>query len=335
MIDPRFFKNKGPISVKEIAEHTKSEIIGNSSVLINNIATLATAKAGDITFLENKKYISDFKSTKESVCIFRPEANTYAPENVALLVNNNPYYAYAEVTHLFFGSSEQTSTLATSAAIHATAKIANASVGEFTVIFENAEIGNNCMIGNNCFIGKGVIIGDNTVIRDNATISHSIIGKNCLLYPGVRIGQDGFGFAPSPTSIKKVLQLGRVIIEDDVEIGANSTIDRGAIGDTVVGAGTKIDNLVQIGHNVKIGKNCFIVSQTGIAGSTEVGNNVMLGGQTGIACHIKIGDNTMIAAQSGVMSDVESKSILGGCPALPIKQWHRITSILKKMSQKN
>jgi UDP-3-O-[3-hydroxymyristoyl] glucosamine N-acyltransferase len=333
--DSRFFKNNGPFSIKEIAAEIDAEVIGNESVLIKDLATLSAAGPGCLAFLANKKYVSEFKVTKASACICSKDATQFAPPGITLLVSDNPYYAYALVTHLFYAESQRGSKIAKSAIIPNSANIKDCSVGEFTVIGENVEIGSGCFVGNNVNIGDGVVIGDGTIIKDGVTITNAIIGSRCLIYSGARIGQDGFGFAPSLCGIKKVLQLGRVIIEDNVEIGANSTIDRGAIEDTIIGSGTKIDNLVQIGHNVKIGKNCFIVAQVGIAGSTEVGNGVMIGGQAGLSGHIKIGDGSMISGQSGVISDLEKKSIVGGLPALPVKQWHRMTAILKKMAQKN
>ncbi len=312
MSDPRFFLNKGPFTAKQIAERTNSQVIGNEAVLVHNIATLSAAKNGDISFFSNKKYVSDLRNTRASVCICSKEFVETAPEGCILIVNDNPYYAYAEVTHMFFDSAIPKHFIADSSKVNASVKIKDATVGEFSIIAEGAEIGSNVTIGNNVSIGEGVVIGEGTVIKDNVTITHAIIGKNCLIYTGSRIGQDGFGFAPSANGIKKVLQLGRVIIEDNVEVGANTTIDRGAIEDTLIGAGTKIDNLVQIGHNVHVGKNCFIVAQAAIAGSCEIGDHVMIGGQVGIAGHLKVGNNVMIAGQSGVISDIEAKSVVGG-----------------------
>ena len=195
-------------------------------------------------------------------------------------------------------------------------------------------IGSNCLIGANTVILSGVVIGDNTIIDPNCTIAYSIIGSNVKIHNGVRIGQDGFGFAQNENVNLKMPQLGRVLIKDNVEIGSNCSIDRGTGPDTIIGEGTKLDNLVQIGHNAVLGKNCILVAQSGISGSTQIGNNVIIGGQVGIAGHLKIGNNVRIAAKSGVMKNIEDGMTVGGIPSVPIKDWHRQTIILKQLTKR-
>ncbi len=335
MPNQRFFKKAGSFPIKELAKIGNCTIAGDETLVLQDIATLEGAKTGDVGFLSNPKYVSAFQQSKASVCILEERFAKSAPDGMTLLISTNPYQSYALIAAAFYPPKtlsyfkSPSATISPSASVHESAYIA-----ENVVISEGAEIGANCYIGANTFIDSGVKVGDNTQIRPNCTIAYSVIGKNCIIHAGVRIGQDGFGFAPDAQGITKVEQLGTVVIGSNVEIGANTCIDRGAIEDTVIGDGTKIDNLVQIGHNVKIGKNCFIVSQVGVAGSATVGNGVMVGGQVGIAGHINIGDRTMIAAQSGIMSDVEPGSVLGGSPALPLKQWLRITAFLKKQTDK-
>ena len=204
-------------------------------------------------------------------------------------------------------------------------------MGACAHISEDVIIGEGCYIGENTYIGAGVKLGNECFIANNCSISYAVIGNNLVLHPGARIGQDGFGFAPSNSGITKVPQLGRVVIGNFVEIGANTCIDRGAIDDTIIGDHTKIDNLVQIGHNVNIGSHCIIVAQTGIAGSSHIGDGTMLGGQTGISGHVTVGKKVVLAAQGGIISDVADGEVLGGTPAVPIRQWHKQTIILKKL----
>ncbi len=335
MPNQRFFKKERLFSVKELAKSANCNVVGDDKITIHNIATLDGAKENEISFLSNAKYVGAFQKSKAAACIVEERFVSLAPKGMTLLVSKNPYQSYAIIAAEFYPPRKFMASKAPSAVISPFAVVhESAHVAENVVIGSDVEIGENCVIGANTVIDLGVKIGKNTQVRSNCTLAYCEIGESSIIHSGARIGQDGFGFAPDAQGITKVEQLGTVIIGNNVEIGANTCIDRGAIEDTVIGDGTKIDNLVQIGHNVKIGKNCFIVSQVGVAGSTTVGNGVMLGGQVGIAGHISIGDRTMIAAQSGIMSDVEPGSVLGGSPALPLKQWLRITAFLKKQTDK-
>lgn len=334
MPDSKFFKKTREYKVRELADVTDCEIIGNPELLIYNIATLKSATKQDISFLNNDKYIDMFKSSQAGACIAKKEDVAIAPHSMTLLITDKPYAAWARVISKFYPDQEFAHTISEQAIIDKSAIISpTCSIAAGAIIGGYAEIGHNCQIGHNVYIGDGVIVGENTYIGSNASLQYSIIGKDCIIHPGVRIGQDGFGIAGVKHKLIKVKQLGRVLIGNNVEIGANTCIDRGALEDTTIGDNTKIDNLVQIAHNVVIGKNCIIVAQVGIAGSTQIEDGVIFGGQSGVAGHIKIGGGAMIAAQSGVIQDVDANAVVGGTPAVDIKQWHRQTIMLKKMAQ--
>lgn len=265
----------------------------------------------------------------------RPEMAAQAPTGTVFLVTKNPYRSYALAAQAFYPDPAVVEFRAPSAIVDPSAVIgAGCHIGPGVLIGPNAKLGDGCQIGPNVVIAKGVEIGAGTHVGAGAYLTHCIIGRGVRLYPGVVIGRPGFGFAMDPTGFVSVPQLGRVIVGDGVEIGANSTIDRGAGPDTVIGAGTRIDNLVQIGHNVKIGRMCVIVAQTGISGSTELGDGVVSAGQSGIAGHLKIGSGARIAAQSGIMRDIEPGAEVMGTPAVPIRQFMRQAALMSKMAGK-
>lgn len=322
MADPRFFENAGPFAASKLAELIGGEVVGGSpGALFDDVAALKLAGPGTVSFLDNPKYVDDFRSTKAGACIIHPDRTGDAPAGCILLTCSDPYRAYAKVAAAFYPESIGDPEVSASAIIHASAR-----VGEGCVIHPGAVIGSGAVIGPHCSIGantvieSGVEIGAGCQIAANVTISHAIIGNRVRLLPGVRIGQDGFGYAMGPAGHLRVPQLGRVLIEDGVEIGSNTCVDRGAGPDTVIGAGTIIDNLVQIAHNVVIGQGCVIVSHVGISGSTELGRGVVLAGQVGIAGHLKIGDGARVAAQSGVMHDIPAGEEWFGSPAQPKKE---------------
>jgi UDP-3-O-[3-hydroxymyristoyl] glucosamine N-acyltransferase len=332
MPDSRFFTRSPSIKLKQIAERLKAELVGDEDAEINDINTLEAASFGEISFFSNPKYVEALKNTRASACILAEKDIPLAPSNMGLIIVADPYLAYAEVADMFYPDKQRANLMSVDAHISETATIgANCHIEAGAYIGEHAVIGKGCYIGANAHIGNGVSIGEESEIYPNAVIQYALLGNNVIIHPGVKIGQDGFGFAAHKYGIKKVKQLGRVIVSDFVEIGANSTIDRGAIEDTIIGPHTKIDNLVQIGHNVEIGANCIIVAQVGIAGSTKVGNGVVIGGQVGVIGHINIGNGAKIAAASAVMRDVEPGATLGGIPAQNISKWHRQVAMLKKM----
>lgn len=258
------------------------------------------------------------------------------PPGMALLISKEPYKAYALAAQAFYPAAEVKPGRALSAIIDSTAVVPeDCEIGPNVVIEGGVRLGRRCRVGANTVIAAGVAIGDDCRIGANVTLSHCLIGSRVVLHPGVRIGQDGFGFAPDPKTPIKVPQLGRVVIGDDVDIGANTTIDRGSAHDTVVGPGSMIDNLVQIGHNVVLGRCCILAGQVGISGSTRLGDFVMVGGQGGLAGHLHIGTGARIAAKSGVMRDVPAGETVCGSPAVPLSQFMRQTAVLQRLAKKN
>ncbi|MHA1597772.1 MAG: UDP-3-O-(3-hydroxymyristoyl)glucosamine N-acyltransferase [Alphaproteobacteria bacterium] len=334
MTDPRFYSVAGPFTLNELADVAGAEIAegGKRDAIFHNVAPLNAASADDVGFLDNKKYIGDFSSSKAGAVIVHPKNAKHAPAGMNLLLSDQPYHGYARIAQAFHPDRTAESQTAATARIHETAKIGEGcQIDDGAVIGAGAEIGNQCVIGANTVICEGVVIGDGCRIGPSVTLQCCLIGNAVIVHSGVCIGQDGFGFAMGPQGHLKVPQLGRVVIGDDVEIGANTTIDRGTGPDTEIGAGTKIDNLVQIGHNVKLGRGCIVVSQVGISGSCTFGDFVAVGGQTGFAGHLSIGDGAQIAAQSGVMRDIESASKVGGSPAKPFKEWMRGIAMIDKL----
>jgi UDP-3-O-[3-hydroxymyristoyl] glucosamine N-acyltransferase len=337
MADPKFHKRSTPQSLKILADHVGAELHGDSGeLIIQDVAPLDQAGEQDISFLDNIKYKKDFSKTKASACIVSQKMIEHAPKGCALLVSNNPYKAYALIAQLFYPDTLPKAQISKKAHIHQTAHIAQGCVIEAGVyIGENVNLGQGCWVGANTVIADHVEIGAHCRIGANATITHAIIGEAVRIYSGVRIGQDGFGFAIDPAGHVKVPQLGRVIIGDNVEVGANSCIDRGAGPDTLIGNGTWIDNLVQIGHNAKIGRGCVIVAQVGIAGSTVIEDYVVVAAQAGIAGHLTIGTGSRIGAQSGIMQDLKPGSEVLGSPAVPIRERLKHVAYLKKVTRKN
>jgi len=337
MVDSRFFTNKGPFTLASIAEATGTTLSPgvDGGALLHDVAPLDRATGTDITFFDNVKYLDQFTQSSAGVCFVRPKFLDQAPAGMVCLATDDPYRCYAQTAQKFYPLAESTGIISPLAVVDATAKIGvNVSIDAGAVVHAHTEIGNGSSIGANAVIGKGVTIGNNTHIGPLSSLSHCYIGSNVIIHRGVHIGQDGFGFAMGREGHIKVPQLGRVIIEDDVEIGSGTTIDRGTGPDTLIGEGTKIDNLVQIGHNVQIGRRSVIVAQSGISGSSRIGDGVVLGGQTGLAGHIKIGSGARIAAQSGVMHDIPPGKTFGGSPAIPIQDWHRQTVMLSKLTKK-
>lgn len=337
MADSRFFKTAGPFTLGQLAELTGSDISDPAAAarVVTDVASLQDATADAVSFLDNKKYTDAFRETKAGACFVKPELAGFAPAHTVCLTSKNPYKAYALAAQAFYPADAPVHYRAPSAVIDATAVIGReCSIEDGVIIGKNVKIGDRCRLQAYAVIRDGVEIGDDSDIGPHVCISHALIGKKARFHPGVCIGRQGFGFALDPAGFVAVPQLGRVVIEDDVEIGAHSTVDRGAGPDTVIGQGTRIDNLVQIGHNVKIGRYCVIVSQTGISGSTQFGDFVMTGGQSGFAGHLKVGSGAKVAAQSGIMRDIPAGEEVMGSPAVPIRQFMRQTAIVNRMAKK-
>lgn len=336
MADPRFFQRSGPFTLGYIASVTGAQIErGSADLILHDVAALDSAGPGQLSFLDNIRYRDAFRASKAAASFVVPELANDAPDGMALLVTKAPYKANALAVQAFYPDIWPDPLVAKTASIHADARIGQGCIIEDNVVIAaGAEIGNGCWIEANTVIGRNVTIGPRCRIGSNVTLSHCQIGQNTRLYPGVRVGQDGFGFAIDPAGYIKVPQLGRVIIGDHVEIGANATIDRGASSDTVIGDGTWLDNLVHVAHNVRIGKGCAIAAQVGIAGSTIVDDYVFMGGQVGLAGHIKVGKGAKIAAQSGVMRDVPPGAEMMGYPALPMRVFMRQIATLNRMLKK-
>jgi UDP-3-O-[3-hydroxymyristoyl] glucosamine N-acyltransferase len=339
---PDFFPTSHELTIREIVALTRAVPRPGLPLdrRIGNIAPLDTARARDITFLDNAKYLDALTVTRAGACLLAPRFETAAPKRLAVLVTAEPYRAFIAVARALFPSALRPSSLfgasgrAPSAQVHASAHVeAGVTIDPLAVIGPNAEIGAGTLIAAGAVIGPGVAIGRDCAIGAAATVLHAMIGDRVIIHSGVRIGQDGFGYLPSPQGHRKIPQIRRVIIQDDVEIGANATIDRGSTRDTVIGEGTKIDNLVQIAHNVTIGRHCLIAAQTGISGSSQVGDFVMMGGQVGLADHVTIGDGAMLAAQSGFMSDVPPGGRFMGSPAQPMREYMKDIALRRRLAR--
>ena len=341
---PDFITSSGALTTGEIAALTRAKLRDGdpSDRRICNIAPLDTAGPLDISFLDNSKYLGELAGTRAGACLIAPRFAAAAPAGLAVLETAYPYPAFVAVTRKLFPqalrpiSLYETKGRAPGAQVHPTARLeAGVTVDPNAVIGPHAEIGAGTVIAAGAVVGPNVCVGRDCEIGPGATVLHALVGDRVIVHPGARIGQDGFGYLPSPRGHQKIPQTRRVIIQDDVEIGANTTIDRGATRDTVIGEGTKIDNLVQIGHNVSIGRHCLIAAQVGISGSTAVGDFTMLGGQAGVADHITIGAGAMIGARAGVMSNVPPGARLLGYPAEPAIEWKRGVATLRRLVRSN
>ena len=337
MADTRFYSVRGPFTVTELAEiglcRLREGVDGSKQ--ITDIAPLDAAGGDAISFIDNKRYFETFTKTRAGACIAAPKLADRAPPGTSILVSETPSLAFARVARAFYPPPRVAAGISPGATVDATATLGKGCrIDPGAVIGARSEIGERCHIGVNAVIGEGVVIGDDCIIGACASLSHSILSERVYIHPGARIGQEGFGFASSEAGHLRIPQIGRVIIHDDVEVGANTTIDRGSGSDTIIGAGCKIDNLVQIAHNVHLGRCCVIVSQVGISGSTKLGDFVVCAGQAGFSEHLTIGDGVTLAARAGVIHDLEAGRTYGGAPAVPIMQWRRQTVALTRLGMK-
>jgi UDP-3-O-[3-hydroxymyristoyl] glucosamine N-acyltransferase len=331
--DARFFARSGPHALADIA----SAAIGTAPPVdrvFAGVAPLQSAGQDEVSFLDNRRYAAALEQTMAGAVIVHPQMQARVPSSAIAIVTASTYEGWARVAALFHPVSPTRPGIHPSALVDPEARVdASAEIGPYAVVEARAEIGPGCRIGSFVSIGAGVIVGRDCRIGAHASLSHTLLGARVYIYPGARIGQEGFSFATTKTGFLSIPQLGRVIVEDDVEVGANSTIDRGSTRDTVIGAGTRIDNLVQIGHNVRLGRCCVIVAQVGIAGSTILEDFVQVGGQAAMAGHLRVGQGSQIGAQAGVISDAPAGSVLLGSPAQPRKEFFRQVATLKRMTR--
>lgn len=340
MEHPGFFRRAGPFSLADIAKATGAELAPGATAadkMIEDVRTLTDAGPRDLSFFNNRKYAEQLKATHAGACLVLPAFAGRVPDTTGKLVTPDPYRGFAQALMLFYPESRhsQAAPGGREQRIDPTAELEEGVIIEpGAIVGAEARIGRGTRIAAGAVIGYRVAIGRDSYIGPLATVAHALIGDRVIIHTGVRIGQDGFGFAMSGRGHFKVPQIGRVIIQDDVEIGANSAIDRGALKDTVIGEGSKIDNLVQIGHNVVLGRHCVIVAQTGISGSTELGDFVVMGGQSGTVGHIKIGTGAQIAGTAHPTKDVPPGGRIGGTPGRPLTQWAREVALLARLAKR-
>lgn len=342
MTDLRFFKNGEGLTLAGLADLCGAELSegADGAHRVTGLAALDEALPGDLSFFDNLRYRQALADTRAGCVIVAGRNLKLVPAGVAALVARDPGRAFALAGRALFPAAlapeglGQRPGIAPGAVVDPTAVLEDgvtiepqavvgprASVGRGTIVGAGAVIGPDCQVGRDCRIGSHV------------SLQHCLIGNGVILHPGVRAGQDGFGYSPGRDGILKVVQIGRVIIQDGVEIGANTTIDRGAIRDTVIGENTKIDNQVQVGHNVRIGRNCMIVSQVALAGSVTLGDGVVIGGQSAVNNHVTVGDEAQIAAISSVAGDVPPRARWGGVPAKPVRDWFREVTWVSEMAK--
>ncbi len=334
-----FFDRAGPFPLARLASLTGAELASGAEGerLIHDVKPLSDAGPDDVSFLDNRRYLPQLAATKAGACLVLPALAARVPVGTVALTTRTPYRGFALALRAFYPGAlrprvarpdsgtliDPTADIEEDVEIEPGAVIgAEAAIGRGSWIAAGAVIGYRVHVGRECYVGAG------------ATLAHTLVGDRVIIHSGARIGQDGFGFAMGAQGHLKVPQIGRVVIQDDVEIGANTTIDRGALKDTLIGEGTKIDNLVQIGHNVIVGRHCVIVAHTGISGSTELGDYVVMGGQSGTVGHIKIGAGAQVAGASHPKDDIPAGARYGGTPAKPLKTWARELAAVARLAER-
>ena len=322
-------------SAKQISSLLNGVIIGDPEVKVSNFSKIEEGKIGTLSFLANPKYEQHIYETNSSIVLVNKDFQPTAPIKATLIQVENAYASLAVLLNLVEQSKVKKSGIDASAYIAPSAIIGeNAYIGNFAYIGEGVVIGENCQIYPHACVGDNVVLGNNTVIYPHVTIyADCQLGDRCIIHAGVVIGADGFGFAPDGDSYNKIPQLGNVVIEDDVEIGANTTIDRAVMGSTVIRKGVKLDNLVQIAHNVEVGENTVMASQTGISGSTKIGKHCVFGGQVGIAGHLNIGNNVTMGGQTGVLGNIKENEVVFGTPSMSMKPYMRAATVYGKLPE--
>ena len=319
-------------SLKELADYLGGTIRGDGTCMVNGLAPLEAAGPDKVTFLANPKYAAKVAETGAGAVLMAPGAESYGRNVIEVA---NPYLAFAKLLTLFYVQPHAPRGVMPESSFGTNVVFGNdVSVYPGAIIGDNVSIGDRCVLYPGAVVYSGVTIGNDTVIHANAVIRERCrIGNNCVIQPGAVIGSDGFGYAPDGQGYYPIPQIGIVVLEDDVEIGANTCIDRAALEVTLIRRGTKLDNLVQIAHNCQIGQDCMIVSQVGVSGSTKIGNHVTLAGQVGVAGHLTIGDNVLVGAQSGVPNTLAANAGYSGTPAMPHKEWLKAMAVVPRLPE--
>lgn len=334
MIHPQFLKHLTPLTLKKICQELDINLPYpfSEEKLFCGISPLSKASHNDLSCYHNTKYLETLKKTQAGACLITKQFAQYVPSSVIPLIVSHPYRAFGKIATLFYPKTLSREEGLDFVSIHPSARIGkNCVLKEFCVIGEDVIIKDNCYIGPHCVIRNGTTIGKNCLLESHITLDYAMLGDEVYIKSGARIGQSGFGFHMDEKGHFDIPQLGGVVIGNNVHIGANTTIDRGSFSHTIIGQGVRIDNLVQIAHNVEIGDNSVLVAQVGIAGSTKLGKFVVAAGQAGIAGHLTIGNGAKIAAQSGLMRNVLDKETVAGSPAIPVRSWHKQTVALQKL----
>lgn len=340
MADSRFFDRAGPARLDELAGLVQASLEGDGDLLIEDVASLRLAGPADLSFFDHRRFEADLAATRAVAIVTKPAHAERIPAGKSRLLVRDPQLAMALIAARFYpgelagGTRRATSQIAPGAHVDPAARLGKGvRIASGAVVEAGADLADGVEVAANAVVGRNVQIGADSRIGAGATLSHCLLGARVVIHPGVRIGQDGFGFAMGAVH-RKVPQLGRVLIEDDVEIGANSTIDRGSGADTVIGQGSKIDNLVMIAHNVRIGAHCIVVAQSGISGSSSIGDHSVLAAQVGVTGHLSIGPRVQLAARSAVIEDLPADSIYGGAPAVPIGEWRRQMASIRMLGKR-
>ncbi|MDP4184395.1 MAG: UDP-3-O-(3-hydroxymyristoyl)glucosamine N-acyltransferase [Bacteroidota bacterium] len=324
------------ISAQNIAQLINGEVEGDGEVQVSDVSKIEQGRPGTLTFLANPQYTKYIYDTKASVVLVSKDFIPEKELTCTLIRVENPYHALATLLDFYVQSKPKKTGIENPSYISSTAQVGdNAYIGAFAYLGQNVKLGKNVKVYPHVYVGDNVVVDDDTILFAGAKVYEGCkIGKSCIIHAGAVIGADGFGFAPDQEGhYKKIPQVGYVEISDNVEIGANTTIDRGSMGNTIIGEGTKLDNLIQIGHNVEVGKDTVIVSQVGVAGSSKIGNNCMIGGQVGISGHLHIGNRVQVGAQSGIMHDINDGEVLLGSPSMGHRQFFKTMAVFRKLPE--
>ena len=324
------------LTAEAVAHLVGGELRGDPSVRVVRVAALDRATPNELSFFANPRYASEFASSRAGVVLVSPDLAKHDGDPQVRIVVEKPQEAMLLVLPALYPPPPRATGIHPSAVIGTGTKIGkDVAIGANSVIGENAVLADRVVIGPLCDVGREVAIGEDSHLVSGVTLyPGTILGARVRLHAGVRVGSDGFGYVPTKTRVQKIPHVGRAILEDDVEVGANSTIDRGSVADTVIGAGTKLDNLVMIAHNVRLGRMCLVAAQSGIAGSTRLGDGCMIGGQVGVTGHLELGNNVKLGAGSGVMDDIPDGQMWSGSPARPQREWLKATSAFYKLAER-